>query len=430
MQKNSKKMNVFELNTVLMMALVLFLGIGAIFVKAASPNNSTPILFPLDGFPVAVNSNTPITYQLSAYDPDFDALTFGITPQLDGANIDSQTGLFTWNPVNIQPGQYTLNFSVSDGIDTAFIPVDVVVSGSEIVTNQAPVLSAISDMNVISGQTISFSALASDPNNDPLIFIYPNGLPSGATLNIEGVFSWTPLTSQVGNYTISITVSDGSLSDTKSFVISVTNPVSINHAPILTTIGDKTATVGQKLSFQIIATDQDNDTLNFSSQNSLPLGASLDSKGFFSWTPSSSQIGSFNFSVIVSDGKLTDTKSFAINVKSAESSGTSTSDTSNKPPVISSISPQYVKIGDKLKFTVIAKDPNNDPLKFSASNLPKRASFSYLGEFKWEPSSWQVGKYTVKINVSDGKVTVSKYVEINVVKNYIEKFRSYDEEHD
>ena len=59
---------------------------------------------------------TEFSIQLQASDPESTSLTFGASPLPTGATFNGNTGLFTWEPSHTQSGDYTIRFSVSDGI--------------------------------------------------------------------------------------------------------------------------------------------------------------------------------------------------------------------------------------------------------------------------------------------------------------------------
>ncbi|MBM3250043.1 MAG: tandem-95 repeat protein, partial [Candidatus Omnitrophica bacterium] len=87
-----------------------------------------------------------------------------------------------------------------------------------------------------------------------------------------------------------------------------------NSAPVLSSIGDKTATAGVLLQFTVTATDQDNDPISYS-VSSLPNGASFNSSTrVFSWTPGISQTGTYQVTFTVSDSLLSDSETIAITV--------------------------------------------------------------------------------------------------------------------
>ena len=74
---------------------------------------------------------------------------------------------------------------------------------------------------------------------------------------------------------------------------SVTGPGgSGNKPPVLASIGNKNASVGNQLSFQVSATDADADPLTYSASN-LPAGANFNpGTRTFTWTPTAGQVGS------------------------------------------------------------------------------------------------------------------------------------------
>ncbi len=86
--------------------------------------------------------------------------------------------------------------------------------------NRAPELNTIGDRTVNTGEMLSFTVTASDADDDVLIYS-ASPLPEGAIFDTtSGSFSWIPVPSQTGNYTITFEVTDGQ--DTDSETISVT----------------------------------------------------------------------------------------------------------------------------------------------------------------------------------------------------------------
>lgn len=91
--------------------------------------------------------------------------------------------------------------------------------------NEAPVLSAISTPVTIPELSLyTFDANATDTNIGDTLTFSLSGAPAGTSINSStGVFSWTPSEAQgVGIYTFNILVSDGSLSDSQSVTVNVT----------------------------------------------------------------------------------------------------------------------------------------------------------------------------------------------------------------
>ena len=87
----------------------------------------------------------------------------------------------------------------------------------------------------------------------------------------------------------------------------------------------------------------------------------------------------------------------------------------NYPPVLAEIGDQFVANGQTLFITLAATDINQDPLTFSAINLPSSAQFNALSQtIKWTPSETEGGVYSVTCQVSDGVSLDSETIHIYV----------------
>ena len=73
----------------------------------------------------------------------------------------------------------------------------------------------------------------------------------------------------------------------------------------------------------------------------------------------------------------------------------------NSPPELDPIGPKAVAEGEQLTFDVDGDDPDDDPLAYSASDLPAGATFNDP-TFDWTPTLAQAGSYDVTFEVSDG----------------------------
>ena len=92
-----------------------------------------------------------------------------------------------------------------------------------------------------------------------------------------------------------------------------------NVAPVLKSIGNKTVTAWDALSFQISAKDIDRDQLYYS-VNNLPEGATFTATAdpvivTFNWIPSSSQIGSHTVTFSVADEHKSVQETITIHVR-------------------------------------------------------------------------------------------------------------------
>jgi len=93
------------------------------------------------------------------------------------------------------------------------------------IVNQAPRLDFIGARMTNEGVLMSFTVSGSDPDGDSLTISATN-LPAGSTFDSTSrTFSWTPSYTQAGVYSVTFTVSDGSLADSEAITITVTNTV-------------------------------------------------------------------------------------------------------------------------------------------------------------------------------------------------------------
>jgi peptidoglycan/xylan/chitin deacetylase (PgdA/CDA1 family) len=86
----------------------------------------------------------------------------------------------------------------------------------------------------------------------------------------------------------------------------------------------------------------------------------------------------------------------------------------NLRPVLETIGNKLVNTGELLAFIISATDPNDDMLRYTASNLPPGASFdTQTHKFFWMATSR--GPYSnVHFEVSDGQLTASEDINIRI----------------
>ncbi len=360
-----------------------------------SSTNQPPVLAAIGN--QSVNEGQSLSFTVSATDPNSTNLTYSASGLPTGASFNTSTHTFSWTPTYSQAGSYNVTLAVSDGSLSDSETITITVSN----VDRAPVLAAISNQTVNEGANLSFSISGSDPDGDPLSYS-AGGLPAGATFSATNqVFSWTPTYSQAGNYNVTFTVSDGTLSASQTVNIAVLN---VNRPPVLSPISNQTVNENQALTFTISGTDPDGNALTYSASG-LPGGASFNSSTrTFSWTPSYSQAGSYNVAFAVSDGTLTASQTVAITVNNV-----------NRPPVLNSIGNKSVTAGQLLSFVISGSDPDGDALTYSASGLPAGATFNTSTRaFSWTPTFSQAGNYSVTFTVSDGSLTASETITISV----------------
>jgi len=363
--------------------------------------NRPPVLNAIGNKTIAANST--LTFNISATDPDGGTLTYSSTTLPTGATLNSSNGAFAWSPTSAQSGSYPVTFSVSDGKGgNASETITITVTNT--ISNRAPVLAAIGNKSVNEGTQLQWTVTASDPDGDT-VTITTSPLQSWMSFN-GTTFTADPGYTNSGNYNVTFTASDGSLTASETITISVGN---VNRPPELGVIENKTVVQNSLLTFTVTATDPDNDNLTYSANN-LPAGASFNSTTrVFSWTPTLAQVGSYQaVHFEVRDASLSDSEDITINVTN-----------SNTAPVLAAIGDKTVNENSLLTFTLSATDPDGDTLTYSSTTLPSGATLnSSSGAFAWTPPASTYGTYSVTFNVSDGKGgTASQSIRITVIDN-------------
>ena len=291
------------------------------FTITVTEVNVAPFLGLIDN--QSVDEQVELAFTATATDQDRPANT--LTFSLDQASLDAgmtitADGAFAWMPTEQQGGSdYQATITVTDDGTPALSDFQTfTITVAEV--NVAPVLGLIDNQSVDEQVELAFTATATDqdrPANTLTFSLDQASLDAGMTITADGAFAWTPTELQGGSdYDVTITVTDDgtpALTDFQTFTITVTE---VNVAPFLGLIDNQSVDEQVELTFTATATDQDRpaNTLTFSLADA-PVGALIDPvTGEFSWTPTELQIGEHTFTVVVSDGQLTDTEEVAVTV--------------------------------------------------------------------------------------------------------------------
>jgi len=260
------------------------------------------------------------TYNITATDADGNPLTISavkpdwliFTPNTNGTATLSGVAPHTAigaNPVVI---------SVTDGIVAT--PVQQSFSIEVIEKNIVPVVVSTPVTLVLIDSTYKYQVTASDANNDSIRFALKN-TPAWLSLSQftknSVLISGRPTLANLGMNQVTIMAFDGKDSTAQSFSIEVKQP---NYAPQFTTTPVESAIAGSVYTYQIAASDANNDSVKFSA-TTLPTWLSLtdlkNNTATLTGTPTSADFGDNLVVISITDGTLTVTQSFTVNVKFA-----------------------------------------------------------------------------------------------------------------
>ena len=347
-------------------------------------------------------------------DPDGDSLTYqafqgtwNSLPRWITFNADTRT--FTFKPRNTHIGELTIRVSVSDGSLESYADFKLTVTAKP--PNRAPTAPTLADQTATEDESFSYTVPAfTDPDGDTLTYTAAQSndtaLPGWLSFNSgTRALSGTPEESDTpAALTISITASDGTLSASDSFGLTVEE---VNDAPTAPSIPAQTATEGQSFSYQAPAfTDPEGDSVTYTATldkgGALPAWLSFNAgTRTFSGTPGNADTpATLTISITASDGSLSASTTFTISVPD-----------SNQRPPKPSVTDQTVYASGTFTYTVPeVTDPDGDSLTYQAfqgtvNSLPRWITFNAdTRTFTFKPRNAHVGELTIRVSVSDGSL--------------------------
>ena len=145
------------------------------------------------------------------------------------ANFDIFASVGKWNAISktylatVSDGQ--LNIAFSAAVDHPKVSA-IEVSGTNINTNQPPVITSTPQTIAIQGVLYQYDVNATDPEGDPISYSLAES-PSGMTINeSSGLIQWTPTENDSGDIPIKVVASDGNGgTDSQEYFLHVSSPM-------------------------------------------------------------------------------------------------------------------------------------------------------------------------------------------------------------
>ncbi|MCF7763615.1 MAG: immunoglobulin domain-containing protein [Verrucomicrobia bacterium] len=350
--------------------------------------NQAPVLAGVSDQGVAEETEMTVPTAVADGDLPPNRLTYSLVSPPAGATIDSSTGVFKWNPTEVQgPATVSVTVQVTDD-GPGNLSATRTFSVRVFEVNAAPTLAPVSDQSIEAGTPLVVNLSGTDPDlpANALTYSLTSG-PTGAQVNpTTGQFSWTPPTT-AGDTTANVTVQvsdNGSPALTASQTFKVAVSVS-NKVPTFAVVADQTVDEGRPLSFSVLATDSDvpAQTLTYSLAPGAPAGASIDpGTGQISWTPTEAQ-GPAVVSITV---RAVDNGTPAL---TASTTVSITVNEVNSVPTLTPVPRQQILAGSPLTVPLSAADPDlpANTLRFSLGTAaPAGSSIDpSTGVFSWTP---------------------------------------------
>ena len=229
--------------------------------------------------------------------------------------------------------------------------------------------------------------------------------PTGLVVSSQGIISWTPTEAQgPGTYPVTVEVSDGVLSSTNQFNVSV---LEVNRPPYVTPVTPSIIPEGQTWTLSLAASDPDlpANALTFRLVKA-PSGSLLDANtGVLKWTPSEADGGQdIEWVVEVADSgqpRLASLATFRLTVLEV-----------NEPPSLDPIADVALKVGQPwaLKLRGTDNDLPVQALTYALKTAPAGMTLDGQSrELRWIPSEVQSpGIFPVTVTLTDSEGAVSE----------------------
>lgn len=343
----------------------------------------------------STSEDTPVTVDVLANDsdPNGDALTVSITaaPAHGSATVNGDATV-TYMPDPDWNGTDSFGYAASDA--EFDVPATVTVTVAPV--NDAPALDVGGDATMEEGAILERTITASDPDGDAITL----GLtgPSFCSL-VDGLIACAPDFGHAGSYTLSVEASDGTLSTTSSFALTVTD---VNRAPAASpdaaTTDEDTDVLVNVLANDL---DPDGDALQVVSVTSPAHGTATIQSGGVRYVPNPDYNGPDTFDYTVSDGALSVIAGVDITVRPV-----------NDAPTLDAIPDQAMDAATTLRLPLGAADADGDALTLSTSG----AGFCVIDgtDLLCQPDYPDHGSYTVTATASDGAATATSSFSLTV----------------
>ena len=347
-------------------------------------------------------------------DPDGNSLTYqafqgASNPLPRWITFDSDARTFTFKPRNAHVGEMKIRVSVSDGALESYADFTLEVTAEP--PNRPPTAPTLTDQTATEDQSFSYAVPAfTDPDGNTLTYAADqsndDSLPGWLSFNANTrTLSGTPKEADTpATLTIRITASDGTLSGSTTFTLTVAE---VNDAPAVPSISAQTATEGQSFSYTVPAfVDPEGDSVTYTATlddgSALPAWLTFDTESHtFSGTPGDADTpATLTIRITASDGTLSSSATFTISAPE-----------SNQRPPKPVVTNQTTYAGGTFTYTVPeVTDPDGDSLTYQAFQGASNPLESWIKfdsgtrTFTFKPRNAHVGERKLRVSVSDGSL--------------------------
>jgi hypothetical protein len=374
-----------------------------------SSENDLPAFTSVTSGSTQYGNNLEVTLTATDVETANNAITFSVqssnssqvTASLAGATV-------TLTPVNNYIGNTTITLRATDldsGTADQIYSLDITST-----PNIAPVLAAIGaqSSNEDTAKIINLAA-----TDDGVSLTYSASSDNASvTASVSGAtLTLTPATDYFGSAGITISVSDGSLSDTEIVTYTITSD---NDLPVFKSSASGSTQYGSNLDITLIATDietsTNNMTFSLQSSDSSQITASL-AGAILTLSPVNNYTGNTTLTLRTTDtdGGITD-QDYVLTILAA----------ANEAPIFSSSADLTTLYSNSLAHSLTATDANSDELTF---NLTSHDSSQVIASLTGSTLTLQAtndftGNTSIEVSIDDGSVSVSQTINLTIYDDF------------
>jgi uncharacterized membrane protein len=372
-------------------------------LKALTPDKASP-----------QTQGVSIFWRAEAEDEEGDKILYRFL--LDGKEAKkwSKAGSWSWMTAGLPAGDYRISVLARDGKHASEDSFDSIMNASFTISriNQAPALQELkSDKSgpQSTGSMITWTADASDPDNDTIYFKFMKNDEDMTGWLPSNSWTWNTSSEKPGDYRIAVLAEDGLHASKDSFDSTMESKISLtasNSAPRLTELkadpSGLQAAQDTVITWTAIAVDPDGDAISYKFLANDSEAGGWSSSNVWVWDTSSAVPGEYNIKVLARDGKHASEDSFD---SSMEANLAITA--SNQPPALISLKPDKSSPqvqGATVSWTAEARDPEGDKILYKFQlNGRDMGRWSESAVWKWSSRDLAAGDYRIRVLARDGR---------------------------
>jgi uncharacterized repeat protein (TIGR01451 family) len=376
----------------------------------ANPGPTAPVtVVRVNHPPVANNASTatfndtPVNIQLSASDPDGDALTYAIVSQPGHGTLSGQPPDITYTSEPGFVGQDTFTFDASDGELTSNIATVTI----DVAQRNRPPVANPQRVHTFNDTAVDIQLTASDPDGDELSYAIATNPAHGTLSGQPPNVTYTPVPGFTGDDSFTFTASDGdgeggltSEPATVSITVEQSNRPPEPNSATFTTFDNTPVNI------QLTASDPDEDQLSYAISTQPEHGTLSGDPPAVTYTPAPDFVGTDTFRFTANDGEVTsDPATITIIVLQ-----------SNRVPMPTPAT-ITVTTGTPINIPLTGIDADENPLTFALAGQPAHGTLTGTPPIvTYQSAPGYVGPDSFTFTANDGALTSDPAtVTINVV---------------